>query len=212
MPANHCMPHTEAAKKKMSYAHRGIPLYHKRRPSKVVNGVVVYRCGKCKMFFSMDGFYKNKRTILGLTSECRSCHGETSVKSRNRENYNRQKRRSEAKRRARKAGNGGGDVSIGELGELKRFFGGACLACGSTISLQWDHIVPIAKGGEHNLSNLQRLCRKCNEKKHTIEADYRTKDQKVWVIEFKQTTPNDAKAPALAIVGSGQSLEQLDIF
>jgi len=86
MPANHCMPHTLEARLKMSASHRGIALPHNRRATRVENGVTLYQCGgKCKEFFPASGFYKNKRTILGLTSECRKCHGITSMSSRNSE-------------------------------------------------------------------------------------------------------------------------------
>jgi formylmethanofuran dehydrogenase subunit E len=82
----HNMPHTEESRLKMSQSHLGIPQYHKRRPAKIINGTEYYRCGKCGEYFSKDGFYKNKRTILGITSECRKCHCETSIKSRDKDN------------------------------------------------------------------------------------------------------------------------------
>ena len=48
-----------------------------------------------------------------------------------------------------------------------------CLCCGSTIRLTVDHIVPINKGGENKLSNLQTLCRSCNSRKSDTFIDYR---------------------------------------
>ena len=42
--------------------------------------------------------------------------------------------------------------------------GDACENCGSTYALEWDHIVPKAKGGSDDLSNLRRLCRSCNQR------------------------------------------------
>lgn len=38
----------------------------------------------------------------------------------------------------------------------------ACEACGSTESLQIDHVVPIAAGGSDDKHNLRVLCRRCN--------------------------------------------------
>lgn len=35
------------------------------------------------------------------------------------------------------------------------------------INLTWDHIIPIARGGEHRIGNLIPSCRRCNTKKHT---------------------------------------------
>ena len=52
----------------MSAAHIGVPLFHKRRPSKVIDGVERFRCGKCGEFKPREAFYRNLRTIFGLTS------------------------------------------------------------------------------------------------------------------------------------------------
>lgn len=181
----HNMPHTKEAKAKMSIAHKGVPLFHKRRPSKIVDGIEVFRCGSCCGFFPREGFYKNKRTLLGLTTECRKCHAQTSIKSRNPEISKANKRRNEARRRARKV-LATGDVSVRDLRHLEVLWGMACLKCGDIENLQWDHIVPLAKGGDHSIENLQRLCRKCNERKQARTADYRTEGQKLWVIEFRE--------------------------
>lgn len=81
----HNIPHTGETKKKMRQSHLGIPLPHKRRPIKIINGIEFYRCGKCGDFLPREGFYKNKRTILGITSECRKCHSKTSIRSRNKD-------------------------------------------------------------------------------------------------------------------------------
>lgn len=40
-----------------------------------------------------------------------------------------------------------------------------CAACGATEDLTVDHIVPLARGGRGELSNLQTLCRMCNGSK-----------------------------------------------
>jgi hypothetical protein len=39
------------------------------------------------------------------------------------------------------------------------------MECGSPEHLECDHIVPVSKGGNSELSNLQTLCRKCNSGK-----------------------------------------------
>lgn len=43
--------------------------------------------------------------------------------------------------------------------------GDKCLHCGSTESLELDHIIPFIRGGKTEESNLQTLCRSCNSKK-----------------------------------------------
>jgi 5-methylcytosine-specific restriction enzyme A len=40
-----------------------------------------------------------------------------------------------------------------------------CQSCGKTYletELNIDHIIPLAKGGSNDISNLQSLCRTCN--------------------------------------------------
>ena len=52
-----------------------------------------------------------------------------------------------------------------------------CVLCGATtkednVKLHVDHIIPIAKGGKTELSNLRPLCERCNlGKRDKIEAD-----------------------------------------
>lgn len=43
--------------------------------------------------------------------------------------------------------------------------GGRCVHCGSKFLIQFDHIIPIAKGGASTEANLQILCQSCNTKK-----------------------------------------------
>jgi 5-methylcytosine-specific restriction endonuclease McrA len=43
--------------------------------------------------------------------------------------------------------------------------GGHCLECASFFDLQYDHILPVARGGATTLQNLQLLCAECNRGK-----------------------------------------------
>jgi ribosomal protein L40E len=43
--------------------------------------------------------------------------------------------------------------------------GKVCAKCGATEDITIDHIIPIAKDGTNDLTNLQVLCRKCNASK-----------------------------------------------
>lgn len=45
-----------------------------------------------------------------------------------------------------------------------------CCACKNKKNLEIDHIIPVSKGGESKIDNLQTLCRSCNRKKRNRVA------------------------------------------
>ena len=42
---------------------------------------------------------------------------------------------------------------------------GVCVQCGSNEKLEFDHIIPVVKGGSSTYRNIQLLCEPCNRKK-----------------------------------------------
>ena len=52
-----------------------------------------------------------------------------------------------------------------------------CQNCGQTQTetiLNIDHIIPLAKGGSNDMSNLQTLCQTCNQnKKHHLDPRFK---------------------------------------
>lgn len=43
--------------------------------------------------------------------------------------------------------------------------GGVCKCCGSSLELEYDHIIPFSCGGKSTVANIQLLCQKCNRSK-----------------------------------------------
>jgi len=43
--------------------------------------------------------------------------------------------------------------------------GGCCVMCNAAEYLEFDHIIPLSKGGSTSVENLQIMCRKCNSEK-----------------------------------------------
>lgn len=72
-------------------------------------------------------------------------------------------------RRARKK-NALGSVSAGIWEKLFTLQKGACICCGvdlKKVTANLDHVIPLARGGMHDDRNLQLLCQKCNNQKHS---------------------------------------------
>ena len=76
-------------------------------------------------------------------------------------------------RRARKF-SAVGCVQQVEFDYMCEFYGNSCLKCGSEGKLVPDHIVPLSRGGENWIANIQPLCSDCNGKKWAnADKDYR---------------------------------------
>lgn len=74
------------------------------------------------------------------------------------------KRLAEARRRARKRATTVVPITRKDAEARWSFFGGRCWMCRG-IADSWDHVIPLAGGGWHVLSNLRPACRSCNSRK-----------------------------------------------
>lgn len=77
-----------------------------------------------------------------------------------------------ARYRARKL-QADGTFTVSEWLNLLEYYGNSCLACGSKDRIEPDHVVPLSKGGQNLIGNIQPLCRSCNASKRDNIIDYR---------------------------------------
>jgi hypothetical protein len=96
----HTTAHTPESREKMRILHLGKSAFWNRKESKIIDGITLYKCSSCGNFMSADFYYKNKRNPIGITLQCKKCHIETSIATRNIE-----KMRERAKLRARRIRN-----------------------------------------------------------------------------------------------------------
>lgn len=72
----------------------------------------------------------------------------------------------------------GGSHTLADWETLKAQYNWTCPACRKSepeIKLTLDHVIPVSKGGSHNIENIQPLCKSCNSKKHTKTIQYEYK-------------------------------------
>ncbi len=68
-------------------------------------------------------------------------------------------------RHYKKKGNGGWHTQE-EWNELCKKWNNGCACCKRKIKLTIDHIIPVSKGGNNSIENIQPLCQSCNSKKY----------------------------------------------
>lgn len=58
--------------------------------------------------------------------------------------------------------------------------GNQCLLCGEKDNLTVAHIIPISRGGNSAIENLQTLCSSCQKSNHGSSVDFRKPYEKRW--------------------------------
>lgn len=78
-------------------------------------------------------------------------------------------------------------------------FVGCCAECGVKIGpatgLEWDHVIPLAQGGDDALDNLQPLCRACHATKTAQDAGDTARAKRREAKHIGAATPSRAVIP-----------------
>lgn len=144
------------------------------------------QCSRCSRVLPLSGFYQQKHrgSKGGVRSQawCRDCMKE---RAKHQPRPPRQKILEYARRfreqnrdsirayaRARRTATTEGVTKIEVLG-LYEAYSRTCLCCGAKRPLTSDHVVPLARGGQHSIDNLQPLCQTCNPAKQANIIDFR---------------------------------------
>jgi len=76
---------------------------------------------------------------------------------------------------------------------------GCCVACGVKIGpatgLEWDHVIPLAQGGDDELSNLQPLCKADHKAKTKRDASDTARAKRLEAKHIGAAAPSRAVIP-----------------
>jgi|TARA_R100000501_G_C2604416_1_gene100617 5-methylcytosine-specific restriction endonuclease McrA len=137
------------AKNKESYAKRSAE-YHIKHRTKLLQRHAEYRAKNKKKISKY--FSQYSKTLVGIISNKRKC----------------------SKRRALQR-EASGSFSAKEFLALIDACNHRCPACGKQLETKEftvDHIIPLARGGDNNIQNIQPLCMPCNARKGTKAITY----------------------------------------
>ena len=73
---------------------------------------------------------------------------------------------------------------------LIKALGGKCKTCLTTEKLEIHHIIPLSKGGEDDLSNIEVLCEKHHNEKHFGNIEPLTQKDIDYALEWIKLNPN----------------------
>jgi hypothetical protein len=161
---------------------------YKRKP-KIIDGVEHWQCTRCEDWFTRNNFYKEKRSSIGIKSECKKCHVKTSIESRDPENHRktnrewmkssgygkrpevRERERMRSKRRARSIKAKCRDLLNDAVRVGVVIKPNECSNCGST-----DRRIEAHHESYYRPLEVVWLCYQCHSDLH----------RGVWVVEFEK--------------------------
>lgn len=74
---------------------------------------------------------------------------------------------------------GGRGITRKEWIKILDKYGHRCLRCGAKKDLAMDHVIPLILGGEHDITNIQPLCKSCNSAKGGRYVDFRPYEERM---------------------------------
>lgn len=131
-------------------------------PQETRDGVLGKRClGSCAEWRPLERFTRHSSCAGGRRSICTTCEGEKARRA------NPERIREAARKRYAGVAVG---VSLDEIAQLRAAYGGACAYCDGTATTI-DHVIPLAQGGPHLITNLVPACGRCNFQKGNRTPD-----------------------------------------
>ena len=144
------------------------------------------QCSKCKETKSLEDFYKNSDTKDRLQGHCKVCHKLSLAKHKatNPENFSFLQKKHRITRRSREKRKIDSLLTMEQIFFLWEKQQGRCPYCPSYYrsksiqridltdrsSYHIDHVIPLSKGGTHDITNLILCCPECNLKKQAAAA------------------------------------------
>lgn len=126
-------------------------------------------CKSCQAWYAAERYKRKKLEINRKNNEWYAANsGKRLAKMkqvRKGDIFNMKNRIYAGNRRARAKNLSDGTVTYPRILQIMEKQNWNCNDCGVTLLAKkphLDHVIPLAKGGRHSITNLQWLCRKCN--------------------------------------------------
>lgn len=124
------------------------------------------RCARCKVIKPAAEFGRNKSRPDGRAPYCFGCNS-AAVKAHNeaRGEERRLARRAYSLYRRNKIYGSRKKVTTKDLKSIVARYRGCCAYCGAPWK-QFDHVIPVSRGGRHSVGNIVPACVRCNTSKN----------------------------------------------